>query len=76
MTQFHTIRVHYRQKGADYTFQVPDDRYMLKGLSYRSLVETEPVPHVLSGFYPAKSINLKPLDYRPNSNPKDMLCCA
>jgi ferredoxin len=30
MTQFHTIRVHYRQKGADYTFQVPDDRYILQ----------------------------------------------
>ena len=30
MTQFHTVRVHYRQKGTYHTFQVPSDRYILQ----------------------------------------------
>jgi ferredoxin len=29
MTQFHTVRVHHRQKGTDYSFQVDRDRYIL-----------------------------------------------
>jgi ferredoxin len=29
MTEFHTVRVHHRQKGTDFTFRVPDDRYIL-----------------------------------------------
>jgi ferredoxin len=30
MTPVHTILVHDRQKGVDYTFRVPEDRYILQ----------------------------------------------
>lgn len=29
MTRFHTIRIHDRQRGTQYTVRVPDDRYIL-----------------------------------------------
>jgi ferredoxin len=29
MPHFHTIRIHHRQRGTEYTVQVPEDRYIL-----------------------------------------------
>ena len=29
MPDFHTIRIHHRQRGTEYTVQVPEDRYIL-----------------------------------------------
>lgn len=70
MTEFHTVRVHDRQNDANYTFQVPDDRYILHSaesqgielpFSCRNGACTTCAVRVLSGdIYQPEAVGLSP----------------
>jgi ferredoxin len=70
MTQFHTVRVHHRQKGIEFSFRVPDDRYILHSgenqgaalpFSCRNGACTTCAVRVLSGeLYQPEAVGLSP----------------